>query len=350
MRVKVILPALAAGLLCLTACDIQDWGDTGRYTSDFHYSYPLRAGGALNLETFNGSVEISGWDQDTVDISGTRFGPTQSAADTLRVEIDHTPDAVSIRVPRPYDRRNREGARFVIKIPHGVVLDRITSSNGGIRATAGSGPSRFKTSNGGVHIEGVDGNLDVQTSNGPIEIRDVKGDLVAHTSNGHIRVDHVDGALDATTSNSGVRAEIGSADRAVRVETSNGPVELWLPEGLRHEVRVNTNNSAITLHMPSTLNARVVAQTSNSSITTDFEVSLRGQLDKNHMDATIGSGGPLIDLSTSNGSIRLLKARGAPPSPRSPLVEKVLTLGGRITSGLGCLPARSAAGACRVIL
>jgi len=25
------------------------------------------------------------------------------------------------------------------------------------------------------------------------------------------------------------------------------------------------------------------------------------------MDATIGSGGPLIDLSTSNGNIRLLK-------------------------------------------
>jgi DUF4097 and DUF4098 domain-containing protein YvlB len=309
MRLKFIIPALAAGLLCLTACDIEDWGDLGRFTSDFHYSYPLRAGGALSLETFNGSVDISGWDQDTVDISGTKFGPTQSAADNLRVEIDHTPDAVSIRVPRPYGRRNREGARFVIKIPRGAVLDRITSSNGGIRATAGSGPARLKTSNGSVHVEGMDGNLDVQTSNGPVEVRDVKGDVVAHTSNGHIRADGVDGTLDATTSNAGVRAEIGTADRAVRVETSNGPVELWLPNGLSREVRVNTSNSGITMHLPSALNARVLAHTSNSSISTDFDVSLRGQIDKNHMDATIGSGGPLIDLSTSNGSIRLLKGR-----------------------------------------
>jgi DUF4097 and DUF4098 domain-containing protein YvlB len=311
MRLKLTIPAVAAGLLCLTACDVQDWGDlsTGRFTSDFHYSYPLRAGGTLTLETFNGSVEISPWEQNTIDISGTKYGPTQNAADSVKIDIDHTADSVSIRVPRPYDRRNREGAKFVVKVPHGVVLDRITSSNGGIRATAGAGPSRFKTSNGSIHVEGLDGNLDAQTSNGPIEVRDVKGDVVAHTSNGHIRADGVDGTVDASTSNSSVRAEIGRPDRNVRIETSNGPVELWLPNGLSREVRVNTNNSGITLHLPPGLNARVLARTSNSSITTDFDVSLRGQIDKNHMDATIGSGGPLIDLSTSNGSIRLLKGR-----------------------------------------
>ncbi len=310
MRPMHIVPALAAGLLCLTACDVQDWGDfNGKYTSDFHYNYPLRPGGSLALETFNGSVEISGWDQDTVDISGTKYGPTQSAADALKIEIDHNPDSVSIRVPRPYDRRNREGAKFVIKIPRGVVLDRIASSNGGIHATAGAGPARLKTSNGGIHVEDLDGNLDAQTSNGPVEVHEVKGDVSAHTSNGHIRVDRVDGALEAVTSNGGVRAEVGRTDRTVRVETSNGPVELWLPNGLSREVRVNTNNSGITLHLPSSLNARLLARTSNSSISTDFDVSIRGEIDKNHMDATIGSGGPLIDLTTSNGGIRLLKGR-----------------------------------------
>ncbi len=311
MRLNLTIPAVAAGLLCLTACDVQDWGDfsAGRFTSDFHYSYPLRAGGTLTLETFNGSVEISAWDQNTVDISGTKYGPTQTAADTLKIEIDHTADLVSVRVPRPYDRRSHEGAKFVVKIPRGVILDRITSSNGGIRTMAGVGPSRLKTSNGSIHVEALEGNVDAQTSNGPIEVRDVKGDVVAHTSNGHIRADGVDGTVEATTSNSSVRAEIGRPDRNVRIETSNGPVELWLPNGLTREVRVNTNNSGITLHLPTTLNARVLARTSNSSITTDFDVAMRGEIDKNHMDATIGSGGPLIDLSTSNGSIRLLKGR-----------------------------------------
>jgi hypothetical protein len=34
---------------------------------------------------------------------------------------------------------------------------------------------------------------------------------------------------------------------------------------------------------------------------------LRGEINKHHLDATLGSGGPLIDLSTSNGSIRIVR-------------------------------------------
>ncbi len=307
MRPKLLFPALVAGLLCLTACDVADWGDLERFTRDFHYSYPLQAGGTLTVETFNGSVEVSGWDQETVDISGTKYGPTQQIADDLKIEIDHSPGLVSIRVPRPYDRRNHEGAKFVIKIPRSAVLDRITSSNGAIRTADGAGPARLKTSNGAIHVQGLRGSLDAQTSNGAVELLDVEGDVVAHTSNGHIRANGLKGTLEATTSNGGVHAEVVRADRPVHVETSNGPVELTLPTGFNREVRVHTNNSGITLHLPAALNARVVARTSNSNITTDFDVSMRGEISKHSMDATIGSGGPLIDLTTSNGGIRLLK-------------------------------------------
>ena len=133
MRAKLLLPILAAALLCLAACDIEDFGGFDRYRQDFHYTYPLKSGGRLAVETFNGSVEVSGWDQDTVDISGSKYGPTQEAADTLKVAIDNSPDSVSIRVTRPSDRRGNMGARFVIKIPRAAYVDRIFTSNGAIR-------------------------------------------------------------------------------------------------------------------------------------------------------------------------------------------------------------------------
>ena len=307
MRAKVLLPALAAGLLCLTSCDVMDMGGFQKFTHDFHYSYPLHASGKLAVETFNGSVEVSGWDQDTVDISGTTYGPTQEEADDLKVAIENTPNSVSIRVARPIERRNNQGARFVIKIPRAALLDRITTSNGAIRTIDGAGPARFRTSNGRIQVTGLRGSLDVQTSNGAVELTDVEGDVVADTSNGRIRAERLKGTLEATTSNGGVNAEIARADRPVRVETSNGPVELTLPPNYNRDVRVNTNNGGITLRLPSALNAHVMARTSNSSITSDFEVRVQGDFNKNHMDATIGSGGPLIDLTTSNGNIRLLK-------------------------------------------
>ena len=307
MRPKLLLPALAAGLLCLSACDVVDLGDMERFNRDFHYSYTLGANGRLSVETFNGSVEISGWDQNTVDISGTKYGPSQRAADDLKVNIDNSPDSVSIRVLRPSERRNNQGARFVIKVPRTALLDRITTSNGGIRITGGNGPSRLKTSNGQIHVDGLRGSLDAQTSNGAVELLNVDGDVVAHTSNGRIHAERLNGTLEATTSNGGVHAELTRPDRNVRVETSNGPVELTVPEGFSRDLRVNTINSSITLHLPTTVSARVVARTSNSSISTDFDVRMQGEFSKNHMDATIGGGGALLDLSTSNGTIRLLK-------------------------------------------
>jgi hypothetical protein len=51
----------------------------------------------------------------------------------------------------------------------------------------------------------------------------------------------------------------------------------------------------------------LAAHASNSSISTEFEVATQGTLDKHHLEGKIGAGGPAIELSTSNGSIRLMK-------------------------------------------
>src|SRR5690349_13148336 len=100
MRSKLLLPALAAGLLTLAGCDIEELHGGARYSRDFHYSYPLAANGKLSVETFNGSIEVTGWDENTIDISGTKYARTEDAADNIRVSVDHSPNAVGIRVER----------------------------------------------------------------------------------------------------------------------------------------------------------------------------------------------------------------------------------------------------------
>jgi hypothetical protein len=268
MRTKLVLPALSVAMLALTACDFEDIGGA-HYTRDFHYSYPMAANGKLSVETFNGAVEVSGWDQDTVDISGTKQGPTQEAADALEVSVDHTANAVSVRVVRPSVRRHNEGARFVIKVPRRAVLDRVVSSNGAIRTSDGAGPARFHTSNGAIQVSGLAGSLDAQTSNGRIA------------------------------------ADLVNADGPVRLETSNGSIEVTLPAKFDEEVRAHTSNGSVTLRAPSTLNARVAARTSNGKITSDLDLRTSGEISRTRLEGVIGAGGPLIDVATSNGSIRI---------------------------------------------
>jgi len=287
MHAKLLIPALAVLSLGSGGCYIGDFGDGMRYNRDFHYSYPLSANGRVEVETFNGSVEITGWDQNTVDISGSKWGPTESAADALRIDTDHTADSVSVRAVKPSEWRQNLGARFEIKVPKGAVLDRIVTSNGSIRTEDGAGPARMRTSNGSIHAQGLQGRLDAQTSNGPIELADVTGDAILHTSNGHIHAQRLNGGADATT--------------------SNGGIDLELPGKLARDVRAHTSNGGITVRLQAPLNAHFMATTSNSSIQTDFDVRMSGELSKHHMEGSIGSGGPMIDLSTSNGSIRVLK-------------------------------------------
>lgn len=311
MRTQMLVVSLAAGLIGLAGCDIEDWdvGGSARYTQDFHYSYPLQAGGRVSVDNSNGSIEISGWDQNTIDISGTKYARTAELRDALKIEIDHTSDTVHIRTVRPSDRRGNMGAKYIIKVPRRTQLERVASSNGSIHTIDVEGPARLKTSNGGVRAENLRGSLDVQTSNGGIDVQGLEGSASLHTTNGRVHAEGVRGAVEADTSNGGISVRLTKPEtgRPVKLETSNGSVELTMESLDQNEVHVSTSNGGITVRLPSSIGANLNAHSSNSSISTEFEVATSGSVDKHHLEGKIGSGGPEIDLSTSNGSIRVQK-------------------------------------------
>jgi DUF4097 and DUF4098 domain-containing protein YvlB len=311
MRTHILVLPLAAGLLGFAGCDIEDLdiGGSERYTQDFHYTYPLQPGGHLSVDNSNGSVEISGWDQDTIDISGTKYARSPELRDALKIEIDHTDGAVHIRTVRPLDRRGNMGAKYVIKVPRRTELERIASSNGSVHVLDVEGPARLKTSNGAVRAENLRGSLDAQTSNGSIEVQNLEGSASLHTSNGRVHAEDVRGSLEADTSNGGIHVRLSKpeAGRPVKLETSNGPIELTMDAMNQNEIHVTTSNGGITVHLPSGIGANLTAHAANSSISTEFDVATQGTLEKHRLEGKIGAGGPEIELSTSNGSIRLMK-------------------------------------------
>ena len=68
----------------------------------------------------------------------------------------------------------------------------------------------------------------------------------------------------------------------------------------------HTVNGSITLELGGLVNADLKAATVNGGIETDFPVTVRRAGFMGHrLRGTIGRGGPQLDLSTVNGSIRL---------------------------------------------
>ncbi len=304
--------ALMATTAILTSCDLDEigsFGDSHAYRKDFHYSYALKPGGRLALDNFNGRVEITGWDQDKIEIDGSRYASTPELLDAIRVDVAAAADSIQIRTVRPSDRRGNMGASYVIRLPKKVNLERIITSNGSVKVADIEGETRLRTSNGAVRVARMRGSFDAHTSNGAVDIEDLDGPATVRTSNGNVHADGVRGALQATTSNGGIRAHLRQPEphRAIRLETSNGGIDLTMDALSDNEIRASTSNGGITVKLPKGAGARVHARTSHSSIQSDFDVARENPGSKSSMDGTIGNGGPTVELTSSNGTIRLLK-------------------------------------------
>src|SRR5712691_6624322 len=136
MRIRPEILFLTAIAILPTGCDLDDIGSFGNahaYEKDFHYSYALKPGGRLALDNFNGSVEITGWDQDKVEIDGNRYASTPELLDSIRIDVAATGDSIQVRTVRPSERHGNMGASYTIRAPRKVNLDRIVSSNGSVK-------------------------------------------------------------------------------------------------------------------------------------------------------------------------------------------------------------------------
>ncbi|HNY40698.1 MAG TPA: DUF4097 family beta strand repeat-containing protein [Bryobacteraceae bacterium] len=294
----------------LAGCDIDpaDWGDSNRYKEDFSYTYKLDPGGRLFLESFNGSVEILGWDKDSVEVTGTKYAARKENMENLKIDAVSEPNYLRLRAIRPVERNCNCGAKFVLRVPKKITIDRIETSNGSIRAEGTSGPARLKTSNGSMRLWGMTGDVEATTSNGSIEVTEFSGAAILKTSNARIRAEGIRGNFAAETSNGSIDVNIEELDagRSLKLDTSNSTISLNMAKYNSNPVIADTSNGSINVRLPAAVNAEVRASTSNGSITSDFELTTR-TISKTKLDGRLGNGGPLLDLSTSNGSIRLLK-------------------------------------------
>ena len=300
---KMLLLSLCAFSLVLAA--------DNRYREDFHYTYPQTAGGRITLENFNGSVEITGWDQNTVDVSGTKYAETRDLLNAIQIEVTSGGNMVRIRSVHPHVEHGNMGAKYVVRVPRRTELEEVHSSNGSLRVQDIEGDARLATSNGSIRIMGVRGNVDAHSSNGGVEVNEVRGRMSFHTSNASVHADSVEGALEAKTSNGSVHVHLRDAESGypIKVETSNGGIDLQMDSTRGNDVIASTSNGTITVRLPAIANATVSASTnSGGSVRSDFGILTHGELSRHRIEGSIGGGGGAkIDLHTSNGNVNLLK-------------------------------------------
>jgi DUF4097 and DUF4098 domain-containing protein YvlB len=133
--------------------------------------------------------------------------------------------------------------------------------------------------------------LSLKTHNGGVTISDVRGQIRFEAHNGGVHLKRVAGDVGGATHNGGIEVEaMGS---------------IW--DG--RQLDVSTYNGGITVAMPAGYSAHVQAETSSGHIQSEFPVTVSGEVRPRQLDTNIGSGGPLIHLTTHNGQVTLKRAR-----------------------------------------
>jgi hypothetical protein len=278
-----------------------------KQTAGLHSSYPMQPGAALTVTNINGSIEISGWDQSTIDITATKYAETAELLSQVKVDVATDSSGVHIRTIAP--ESGNVGVKYVIKVPRSAQLADIRSTNGALSINEIDGPATLHTTNGAVSVVKVRGKLEIKTSNGAIHLQEVEGEAQVSTTNGAVHASAVRGPLMATTSNGAVHADLeDTRGGPINLTTTNGGVDLKLGTVSQSSVKATTTNGGITVRMPASAGARIKAETSERShVRSDFDVHQEGTNSPSHLEGVVGSGGPTLELTTSQGGIRLLK-------------------------------------------
>ena len=213
--------------------------------------------GPLNVDAGqNGGIVIEAWDRNDVRVRAVVQGSarTEARAREIAGQVQVTAGGGRVYATGPsLERREWWSVSYRINVPRRNDLD--------LRAT-----------NGGITIVGVNGNMRFDTTNGGVKLEDIGGRVNGETRNGGLTV------------------------------TLNG--DRWDGEGLD----VETSNGGVTLNLPDNFNAELETRTVNGGLRIDFPVTVQGDLTgRRGLNTTLGSGGPLVRVRTTNGGVRIAR-------------------------------------------
>lgn len=125
-----------------------------------------------------------------------------------------------------------------------------------------------------VEVRGIDGAVRVHTSNASVEASDLGGQVDLRSSNGSVRATRLTSEVtEARSSNGSVRVSFREPPRAVTAVTSNGAVEVVVPDdGEPYAVDIDTSNGSTdnSVSTDPVSQRHIAARTSNGSATVRY--------------------------------------------------------------------------------
>jgi DUF4097 and DUF4098 domain-containing protein YvlB len=314
----LLIVALAASLAAFPALAADSQG---------HFDRTLTVTGAVDLDvqTGSGDITVRPGDSGKVEIHAKIRANGWGEMDARIQELENNPpieqsgNTIRIGHIENHDLMRHISISYELIVPAETKL-RAESGSGDQRANGITGPVEATSGSGGLKLNTIGGEVKAHSGSGDIELDSIRGGARATTGSGTIRAIGIAGGLIASSGSGDVKFE-QTAPGDVEIQTGSGDVEM---KGVSGAARVSTGSGSITaqgdpkggwrLHtgsgnvsvdFPKQASFDVVARTSSGNIETTHEITVQGNISPRELRGKVGAGGPVVELSTSSGTIEI---------------------------------------------
>jgi hypothetical protein len=248
---------------------------------EFRKTVEFVPGSDLRFNTDKGSVRLTSWDQNRVEIYARIEPPEDVDADYGRraveaARIDVFGDARSLTISSNFDdapykdgegrSRSLPHIHYEIRAPRSLNLE--------------LGADRCK-----VEVQGFAGRIRIDTDRTPVAANDLSGEIQIKMDRGKATVARFQGRLDLDTDRTDSQLQAVHIEGDSRLNVRRGECELKIPDsqGL-------------------TLNSRLGRR---ELLYNDFALTINGFSDRNNIEGVINGGGPRLTVEGDRNVIRL---------------------------------------------
>ena len=286
-----LLSTILAGLLSVTA-----------FATEVDRTVDASADGHVDVSNISGSVKVTGWSRNTVEVTGTLGRDVEK----LIVERDGDKVLIKVKVPKRGGRGIDSDLR--ITVPQNSSLD-IGTVSADIDVTDVTGEQGLHTVSGDVNTEHTGADITAESVSGDIEISGdhADGEVSASSVSGDVTLFRLAGNVEVESVSGDVAVDEGSFKRAV-LETVTG--ELFFKSELREggKLTIDTVNGDVNAEFSGDVSARFDIDTFNGSIRNCF--GPKAERTSRYapgweLEFTEGDGDGRVTISTLNGDITI---------------------------------------------
>jgi DUF4097 and DUF4098 domain-containing protein YvlB len=260
--------------------------------------------GVVVVSNVAGSVEVSGWSRDQVEVTG------ELGSRVEELIFERNGDEIIIKVKVPRNSNGGISSDLTIRIPAASSLQ-VNTVSADIEVSDVEGEQELESVSGDVVTEAHAADIELSSVSGDVEVQGDRQNIRArmNTVSGDVDADSLAGEFAAESVSGDIATINGSFERA-SLETVNGDItyRAALLDGGRLDIE--TINGTVDVEFDGDVSARFDIETFNGSIRNCFgpdAVRTSKYAPGRELKFTEGDGDGRVTINTLNGSLRLCK-------------------------------------------